>query len=118
VVALTSCDSSQAWRDSLVAMKNSIKSSYELGTAVKEQKRFLEAWDPSKFEYTVFSDYRRNEGLRRIEDVTDVIDTALKKLESCDSLSASALYLDTLRTVAMFTKWARFLEDSYYDPDF
>ena len=101
-----------------MAMKNSIKSSYELGTAVKEQQRFLKAWDPTQFEYVVFSDYRRNEGLRRIEDVTEVIDTALKKLESCDTFSASALYLETLRTVAMFTKWAKFLEESYYNPEF
>ena len=102
----------EVWKDSLVAMKASLASSYDMSTAVDEQKRFLNAWEKEDLEYMVFSDYRRNEGKRRLKDVMDVIDKALARLDDCDTKTASKVYLDTLKTVALFSKWAKVLETS------
>ena len=102
----------EVWKDSLVAMKASLASSYDMSTAVDEQKRFLNAWEKEDLEYMVFSDYRRNEGKRRLKDVMDVIDKALARHDDCDTKTASKVYLDTLKTVALFSKWAKVLETS------
>jgi hypothetical protein len=102
----------EVWKDSLVAMKASLASSYDMSTAVDEQKRFLNAWEKADLEYMVFSDYRRNEGKRRLKDVMEVIDKALTRLDDCDTKTASRVYLDTLKTVALFSKWAKVLETS------
>ena len=53
---------------------------------------------------------RRNEGKRRLRDIVEVIDNAVKSLEDCDYQNASKIYLETLSTVAMLTKWACVLE--------
>ncbi len=100
------------WKDSLIAMKTSLASSYDMSTVVDEQKRFLNAWEKGHLEYMVFSDYRRNEGKRRLIDIMEVIDNALARLDECDTETASRLYLDTLKTVALFSKWAKVLETS------
>ncbi|MHA1939021.1 MAG: hypothetical protein ACXABV_19735 [Candidatus Thorarchaeota archaeon] len=102
----------EVWKDSLIAMKTSLASSYDMSTAVDEQKRFLNAWDKGDLEYKVFSDYRRNEGRRRLKDILEVIDSALSRLDECDTETASRVYLDTLKTVALFSKWAKVLETS------
>jgi hypothetical protein len=102
----------EVWKDSLVAMKTSLASSYDMSTAVDEQKRFLNAWEKSNLEYMVFSDYRRNEGKRRLSDIMEVIDNAIARLDDCDTDTASRVYLDTLKTVALFSKWAKVLETS------
>ncbi|MFQ5834055.1 MAG: hypothetical protein ACE5H4_15230 [Candidatus Thorarchaeota archaeon] len=102
----------EVWKDSLRAMKTSLATSYDMSTAVDEQRRFLNAWQEQDLEYMVFSDYRRNDGRRRLRDVMEVIDTALERIDSCDTSTASQLYLDTLKTVALFSKWARVLETS------
>ncbi|MHA2003350.1 MAG: hypothetical protein ACW975_03570 [Candidatus Thorarchaeota archaeon] len=102
----------EVWKDSLVAMKASLASSYDMSTAVDEQKRFVNAWEKEDLEYMVFSDYRRNEGKRRLKDVMEVIDKALARLDDCDTKTASKVYLDTLKTVALFSKWAKVLETS------
>jgi hypothetical protein len=93
-------------------MKTSLASSYDMSTVVDEQKRFLNAWEKDNLEYIIFSDYRRNEGKRRLRDIMEVIDTALVRLDECDTKTASKLYLDTLKTVALFSKWAKVLETS------
>ncbi|MHA1925522.1 MAG: hypothetical protein ACW974_06370, partial [Candidatus Thorarchaeota archaeon] len=78
----------EVWKDSLIAMKTSLASSYDMSTAVDEQKRFLNAWDKGDLEYKVFSDYRRNEGRRRLKDILEVIDSALSRLDECDTETA------------------------------
>ena len=61
-------------------------------------------------EYIVFSDYRRNEGKRRLRDILELIDSALERIERCDIRDASMLYLETLDKVARFSNWAKILE--------
>jgi hypothetical protein len=109
---MNSMNRREVWKDSLVAMKASLASSYDMSTAVDEQKRFLNAWEKDDLEYMVFSDYRRNEGKRRLKDVMEVIDNALARLDDCDTKTASRVYLDTLKAVALFSKWAKVLETS------
>ncbi len=101
-----------AWRDSLIAMRNSLVSTYELGTAFHEQEHFIEAWESGEGEIVVFCDYRRNEGRRRLLDVTELIDQALARIEQSDSLEASMIYTETLRAIALVTKWVKVLETS------
>jgi hypothetical protein len=102
----------EVWKGSLIAMKTSLASSYDMSTVVDEQKRFLNAWEKADLEYIIFSDYRRNEGKRRLRDILEVIDNALARLDECDTETASKVYLETLKTVALFSKWARVLETS------
>jgi hypothetical protein len=101
-----------ALKKSLEAMKNSLISSYELKTAIREEHLFEKAWKKEEPDYLIFSDYRRNEGKRRILDAAEIIDGALQQLDSCDQISASKLYLQTLNAVALLTKWAGILESS------
>ncbi|MFX1416459.1 MAG: hypothetical protein ACFFC0_06580 [Promethearchaeota archaeon] len=100
----------EIWKNSLVAMRTSLASSYDMSTAVEEQKRFLKAWEGEGLEYIVFSDYRRNEGKRRLLDVLEIIDQALERIDRCDIKAASMLYLETLDAVALFANWAKILE--------
>ena len=109
---MSSISRREVWKDSLIAMKTSLASSYDMSTAVDEQRRFLNAWEKGDLEYMVFSDYRRNEGKRRLRDVMEVIENAIAKLDDCDTDTASRVYLDTLKTVALFSKWAKVLETS------
>ncbi|UCE09625.1 MAG: hypothetical protein JSW61_11715 [Candidatus Thorarchaeota archaeon] len=102
----------QAWKDSLTAMRESLVSTYELGTAVLEQEQFMSAWNTELEDYVVFSDYRRNEGRRRLQDIMELIDHAMKKIDKSDPVTASAIYVETLREVAFLTKWAKVLESS------
>ncbi|MFX0108541.1 MAG: hypothetical protein ACFE7R_09675 [Candidatus Hodarchaeota archaeon] len=102
----------EVWKDSLLAMRTSLISSYDMSTAVEEQRKFLGAWERGDLDIIVFADYRRNEGRRRLRDIMEVIDLALKRIDDVDAKRASKLYLDTLRTVALFSKWAKVLEIS------
>lgn len=99
-------------RESLLAMKQSLQSSYELGSSLLEEALFAEAWSAKKPEYFVFSDYRRNEGLRRLKDVLDIIDYALLLLEEGDDQTPSEIYTKTMKSVSMVKQWARILEAS------
>lgn len=91
-------------------MKASLESSYEFKTVVKEERRLLEGLSGVKKDYIVFSSYRRNDGRRRLEDIKNVIDVALEKIGHCNSDEASKVYLKTLKTVTMQTRWAAVLE--------
>ncbi|NHJ14994.1 MAG: hypothetical protein EAX95_15035 [Candidatus Thorarchaeota archaeon] len=102
----------EVWKDSLRKMKTSLASSYDMATSAEEERKFLNAWENGSLEFVVFSDYRRNEGRRRLRDVVEVIDRALEEFDDRDALGASSLYLDTLKTVALFSKWAKVLETS------
>ncbi|UCH05690.1 MAG: hypothetical protein JSW05_05860 [Candidatus Thorarchaeota archaeon] len=100
----------EIWKNSLVAMRTSLASSYDMSTAVEEQRRFLKAWEGNGLEYIVFSDYRRNEGKRRLSDILEIIDYAIERIDRCDIRAASLLYLETLDEVALFSNWAKILE--------
>ena len=99
-------------RESLQAMRQSLLSSYELGSALLEEALFAEAWTERKPDIFVFSDYRRNEGFRSLRDVLEIIDYALILLETPDDHSPSEIYTKTIRSVSLVRQWARILEDS------
>ena len=98
------------WRKSLSAMKTSLMSTYDFKTIVHEEERLIQGLKDSKMDYVVFSSYRRNAGKRRVNDITNLIDSALDKIDCCDSKEASLVYLETLRSVMMQTRWASVLE--------
>ncbi len=47
-----------------------------------------------------------------MRDITRIIDETIGELDSCDFRGGTALYLQTLRDVALFSKWANILESS------
>ncbi len=95
--------------DSLMAMRTSIESTYEVTTAMMEQELFIDAWT-QQYEYAVFSDFRRNEGRRRILDIIDIIDRSLEQVHSADTRTASRIYVETLREVAKLMNLVRIIE--------
>jgi len=96
--------------ESLSAMKESLESAYDFKTRVEEEALFLEGLGEKYRGYVVFSDYRRNEGRRRFDEVSDLIKGALNDLRSCDSKKASSIYLETLKGVLLQTRWVQILE--------
>ncbi|MGD9395794.1 MAG: hypothetical protein PVJ05_05150 [Candidatus Thorarchaeota archaeon] len=109
-------DKRDVWRQSLSAMKASLMSSYEFKTVVQEETELIDGLTNINKDYVAFSGYRRNAGRRRLDDVKSVIDTALEKLDCCESEEASRIYLETLKVVTMQTHWATILEKlSKYD---
>ena len=107
---MASSEKRDVWRDSLVAMKESLENTYEFKTIVQEETRLIEGLKDINREYIVFSGYRRNEGRKRINDIGSLIDRALEKIDYSDSKAASRLYLETLKAVMMQTRWALILE--------
>jgi len=103
-------DKRDVWRQTLSAMKVSLESSYEFKTIVNEETRLIDGLKDHKKDYVVFSGYRRNAGRRRHNDTKRVIDTALVKIVCCESKDAPLIYLETLKTVAMLTRWGSVLE--------
>lgn len=98
------------WKQSLSAMKTSLESTYEFKTVVHEEARLIQGLKDVKKDYIVFSSYRRNAGKRRMNDIKSLIDAALEKLDCCDSKEASLVYLETLKSVMMQTRWVAVLE--------
>lgn len=96
--------------EALSSMKVSLESAYEFKTRVDEEKRLLQGLGEKYRGYRVFSDYRRNEGRRRFNEVSEFINDAVNNLECCDSQKISAIYLDTLRGVLLQTRWVQILE--------
>ena len=117
---MDSSEKRNVWRRSLSTMKASLESSYEFKTVVQEETRLIEGLKDVKKDYVIFSDYRRNTGKRRLNDVKNVIDTALERIDCCDdSNEASLIYLETLKAVRMQTRWATIREKlSQYDHTF
>lgn len=107
---MVSSEKSDVWRESLSAMKASLESTYEFKTVVHEEARLIEGLRDVKKDYVVFSSYRRNAGKRRMNDIKSLIDAAIEKFDCCDSKEASLIYLETLRSVMMQTRWASILE--------
>ena len=107
---MVSSNKRDVWRQSLSAMKASLVNSYEFKTVVQEETELIDGLTNINKDYVVFSGYRRNAGRRRLDDVKSVIDTALEKLDCCDSEEASRIYLETLKVVTMQTNWASILE--------
>ncbi len=98
------------WKQSLTAMKASLESTYDFKTIVQEEAQLIEGLRDIKKDYVVFSDYRRNFGRRRLNDIKKEIDSALTEIECCDSKEASRIYLQALKTVTLQTRWASILE--------
>jgi hypothetical protein len=107
---MTTTDRRYVLKDSLLAMKRSLLTSYEMKTYVEEEGRLLLFLGKSKPDYVVFSDYRRNEGRRRIQDAIEIIDDTVEKIDTSDYPTCSVMYLNTLQAVAKLTKLARVLE--------
>ncbi|MEM2142267.1 MAG: hypothetical protein QXQ81_03305 [Candidatus Thorarchaeota archaeon] len=102
----------ELWKQSLLQMKQSLLSTYDLNTTAEEEERFIKAWSGHGDRYVIFSGYRRNEGRKRILDIADVIDRAIADIETREDREASRLYIETLRSVALCSNWARVLEYS------
>jgi hypothetical protein len=100
----------EAWKKNLSAMKENLQKSYDFKTMVQEESQLISALKRTKKDYIVFSDYRRNEGKRRFEDVKDLIDDALTKIDCCESDDALLVYFRTLKAVSTQTRWAKVLE--------
>ena len=96
--------------ETLSSMKRSLESAYEFKTRVEEESLLLDALGKKYPGYRVFSDYRRNEGKRRFNEVSELINGAVSNLEKCDSKKASSIYLDTLKGVLLQTRWVQVLE--------
>ena len=107
---MTKTDRRYVLKDSLLAMKRSLLTSYEMKTYVEEEGKLLHFMGKNKPDYVVFADYRRNEGRRRILDAIEIIDDTVSKIESSDYSTCSVMYLNTLQAVAKLTKLARVLE--------
>lgn len=97
--------------ESLSSMKASLESAYEFRTRVEEETRLLEGLGEKYPGYRVFSDYRRNEGKRRFNEISEFINKALNDLECCDAKKISSIYLDTLKGVLLQTRWIQILEE-------
>ncbi len=102
----------EACKESLLTMRGSIQSSYAMNSELKEEELFIEAWTTQKSDYLVFSDYHQNDGLRRLQDVLEIIDRALVRLEENKDLSPSEIYLQTIRSVSLVKQWSKILEAS------
>jgi hypothetical protein len=96
--------------ESLSAMKKSLESSYEFKAAVQDETMLLVGLGKREKDYVKFAGYLRNEGKRRFKDITETINQAVKEIECSDSVKASTIYLDTLRTVLLQTRWVKILE--------
>jgi hypothetical protein len=93
-------------------MKMSLITSFQARTRRIEEELFEEAWKTRQD--IDFIGYRQNDGKRRLEDITDIIDTALNQLDKCDYKTAAQIYHDTLSAVAMFSRWGSFLEQAQF----
>lgn len=98
------------WRKSLHSMKRSLVSSFESSILTEEQELFLKAWESERD--ITFIGYKENEGKRRIRDVEELIDRALKELDESDHRRAAQVYNETLRQVALYKLWAGVLESA------
>jgi hypothetical protein len=96
--------------ESLSAMKKSFESAYEFKTRVEEESLLLKGLGEKYRGYRVFSDYRRNEGRRRFNELSELLTGALNAIDRCDSKEVSTIYLDTLRGVLLQTRWMQVLE--------
>ena len=96
--------------ETLSSMKRSLESAYEFKTRVDEETRLLAGLGEKYRGYRVFSDYRRNEGRRRFNEISEFISEAVDDLECCDSQKISTIYLDTLKGVLLQTRWVQILE--------
>jgi len=105
-----SYDKKETWKQNLSSMKENLQKDYDFKTIVQEESKLFSALKSTKQEYVIFSDYRRNEGRRRFEDVKDLIDEALVKIDCCESEDALLVYFRTLKSVSQQTRWAKVLE--------
>ncbi len=107
---MVASENNQVLIESLSAMKNSLEGAYDFRTQVEEEALLLEGLGEKYPGYRVFSDYRRNEGKRRFNEISELIKEALQDLECCDSKKASSIYMDALKGVLLQTRWVQILE--------
>jgi hypothetical protein len=98
------------WKQNLSNLRERLEKSYEFRTMVQEESQLIDGLVRKKKDYVVFSDYGRNEGKRRFEDVKELIDTALVEIDCCKSKDAMLVYLETLKSVVKQTRWGKVLE--------
>jgi hypothetical protein len=96
--------------ETLSSMRRSLESAYDFKTRVEEESLLLEGLGEKYRGYRVFSDYRRNEGKRRFNEISEFINSAVDNLECCDAKKISSIYLDTLKGVLLQTRWVQALE--------
>ena len=96
--------------ETLSSMKRSLESAYDFRTRVEEEALLLEGLGEKYRGYRIFSDYRRNEGKRRFNEISELLNGAVNELECCDSKTAGSIYLDTLKGVLLQTRWVQVLE--------
>lgn len=101
--------------ETLSSMKKSLESAYEFRTRVEEEALLLEGLGEKYRGYHVFSDYRRNEGRRRFNEISEFINGAMDNLHCCESKNASSIYLNTLKGVLLQTRWIQVLEEYAYN---
>ncbi|MFW9769305.1 MAG: hypothetical protein ACFFF9_06190 [Candidatus Thorarchaeota archaeon] len=107
---MDSGDRKATWKQNLSAMKENLQKTYDFRTLVQEESKLIAALRSTKRDYVIFSDYRRNEGRRRFEDVKDLIEDALIKIDCCNSDDALLVYFSTLKEVSRQTRWSKVLE--------
>ncbi|MBN2228802.1 MAG: hypothetical protein JW779_04340 [Candidatus Thorarchaeota archaeon] len=107
---MDSAGTKQVYIESLSAMKKSLESSYELRVLVEDESHILEGLDKKNGDYIRFAGYLRNEGRRRFNDITEVINQALAEIGCCNSVEASKIYLETLKAVLLQSRWTQLLE--------
>ncbi len=94
----------QIWKDSLLAMRNSLQSSYEIEKSVLEREECSKPNHLPDAEQVLSFGCRHNEGLKRIKQISDIIDNAVIQIDRCDSAGASNIYLRTLEAIALLSK--------------
>ena len=76
----------ETWKQNLSTMKTNLQKTYDFKTIVQEESKLISGLKSTKKDYVIFSDYRRNEGRRRFEDVKD-----LKVIGETDATKKRAL---------------------------
>jgi len=94
-------------------MRNSLQSSYEMERSVEERIRHSRPAVLYDARQVPCIDCQHNEGLKRIKQIIDLIDSAVKQLDQCDSAGASNIYLRTLEAVALISRHAKVAEKSF-----
>ena len=96
--------------ETLRSMRRSLEGAYDFKTRVEEESLLLKGLGEKYPDYLVFSNYRRNEGLRRFREISEYINGQVTEIESSDSKKAGNIYLETLKGVLLQTRWVQVLE--------
>ncbi len=100
----------EAWKKSLESMKSSLILNFRERSLSIEESALNEARREGKD--VQFIGWHENEGRRRIQDIKEIIDEALAKIDGTDYRSAARVYHDTLQDIARLTRWTKLLEET------